>query len=69
VEDQEFEKARELKYLGATLTEHNDISIEIEQRTVVANPARYGLRKQLSSWYLGRQTKCALYKKLVRPVL
>jgi hypothetical protein len=49
VDDQEFERTRELKYLGSTLTHHNDISIEIEQRIVMANRARYGLKKQLSS--------------------
>jgi hypothetical protein len=35
----------------------------------MANRASYGLKKQLSSRYLGRQTKCTLYKTLVRPIL
>jgi hypothetical protein len=33
------------------------------------NRARYGLKIQLISRYLGRHAKCALYKKLVRPIL
>jgi hypothetical protein len=37
VDDHESERMRELKYLGSTLTDDNDISIEIKQRTVVAN--------------------------------
>jgi hypothetical protein len=37
VDDQKFERAREFKYLGSTLTEDNNISTEIKQRTVMAN--------------------------------
>jgi hypothetical protein len=35
----------------------------------IANRVSYSLKKQLSSRYLGRQTKCTLYKTLVRPIL
>jgi hypothetical protein len=35
----------------------------------MANQASYDLKKQLSSRYLGRQTKCALYKTPVKPIL
>jgi hypothetical protein len=69
VDDQEFERVRDFKYLGPTLTEDNNITIEIKLRIVMANRATYSLRKQLSSRYLGRQTKCTLYKTLVRPIL
>lgn len=31
VDDQEFERARELKYLGSTLTENSNITTEIKQ--------------------------------------
>jgi hypothetical protein len=32
VDDQEFESARKLKYLVSTLTENNNIIVEIKQR-------------------------------------
>jgi hypothetical protein len=35
----------------------------------MANRASYGLKKQLGSQYLGRQTKCTLRKTLARPIL
>jgi hypothetical protein len=69
VDDEEFERAIELNYLGSTLTEENNIAIEIKQMIVMANRASYGVKKQLSSRYLGRQTKCTLYKMLVCPIL
>jgi hypothetical protein len=37
VYDQEFERVREIKYLGSTVTEDSDITVEIKQRTVMAN--------------------------------
>jgi sorting nexin-29 len=61
VDDQEFERVREFKYLGSTLTEDNNINTEIKLRIVMANRASCGLKKQLSLRYLGRQTKCTLY--------
>jgi hypothetical protein len=48
VDDQEFERVRELKYLGSTLTEGNHITTEIRQNCM-ANRACYGLKKQLTS--------------------
>jgi hypothetical protein len=35
----------------------------------MANRACYDLKKELSSRYFGRQTKCTPYKMLVRPTL
>jgi hypothetical protein len=35
----------------------------------MVNPTSYGLKKQLSSRHLGRQTKCAPYKTHVGPTL
>jgi hypothetical protein len=62
---QHYERVKELKYLGTTLTEDNDISTEIKQRIIMANKASYGLNKQLHSPYFKWQTKCMLYKTLI----
>jgi hypothetical protein len=37
VDDEEFERVREFKYLAYILTEGNNISIEIKQRIVTEN--------------------------------
>jgi hypothetical protein len=68
VDIQEFGKVWEFRYLGSTLTEDNNINIEIKLRILMANRASYGLKKPLSSPYLGRQTKYVSYKMLVRRI-
>jgi hypothetical protein len=60
---------KEFKYFGKTLTEDNDISIEIKRKIITANKTSYGLQEQLNSPYLKRQTKCMFYKTLIRPTL
>jgi hypothetical protein len=67
--NQQYERVKEFKCLGTTLTEDNDISTEIKQRIIMANKTSYGLKKQLNSPYLKWQTKCMLYKTLIRPIL
>jgi hypothetical protein len=70
VDDQEFERrVREFKYLGSTLREDNNFTIEIIQRVVMAYRATCGLKKPLYSRCLGRQTEYTLYKTLLRPIL
>jgi hypothetical protein len=68
VNEQEFERVGECRYLGSILTENN-ITVGVNQRIIMANRTSYGLKKQLYSLYLGRHRKCALYKTLVKPML
>jgi hypothetical protein len=56
-------------YLASTLTEGNNITIEIRERIIMTIRATYDAKKQLCSRYVGRQTKCVIYKTVVRPVL
>jgi sorting nexin-29 len=44
-----FEKVHKFRYLGSLVTDKNDISIEIKNRTGVGNKCYYGLRKHLGS--------------------
>jgi hypothetical protein len=67
--NQQYERVKEFKYLGTTLTADNDISTEIKQRIITANKTSCGLKKQLNSPYLKWQTECVLYKTLIRPTL
>jgi hypothetical protein len=41
-DDQEFERLIGFKYLGSTITQDNDFTIEIKQRILMANRANYG---------------------------
>jgi hypothetical protein len=58
VDDQEFERERDFKYLGSTLRVDNNATTEIKQRTIMEKRTMnsYELKKQLSSRYLRRQT-------------
>jgi hypothetical protein len=50
----QYERVKEFKYLGTTLTEDNDINTESKQRIIMANKTSYGLKKQLNSPYSKR---------------
>lgn len=47
VHDQEFERARDFKYLGFILANDN-ITTEMKQKFVTDDQTRYGLKEQLS---------------------
>jgi hypothetical protein len=46
INDQEYERIKELKYLGTISTE---VPTAIKQQIIMANKATYGLKKQLKS--------------------
>jgi hypothetical protein len=69
INNYKFEIVKEFKYLGTIVTSDNNISAEINSRTLMANKCYYGLKNQLQSHYLSRDTKCKLYKTLIRPVI
>ena len=50
------------------MTGDNDASEEITNRLIAANRSYFGLRSQLKSQLLSRNTKILIYKSLVRPV-
>jgi hypothetical protein len=64
-----FEVVKEFVYLGSLTTPTNDVSLEIQRRIQTANRCFFGLRKNLQSRYLSRQTKFTIHKTLIRPVL
>jgi hypothetical protein len=47
---------------------NNNLTQEINHRLLLAKKCYYGLKKQLGSHYLSLQTKCKLYKTLLRPI-
>jgi hypothetical protein len=64
-----FEKVNEFKYLGMLIAANNNLTQEINHRLLIANKCYYALKKQLGSHYLSLQTKCKLYKTLLRPII
>jgi sorting nexin-29 len=69
IEDLNYEKVSDFKYLGATLSTKNDWSKEISIRINKAQKASYALTKFLTSKMLSRKTKVRLYVAIIRPTL
>jgi hypothetical protein len=69
INNYKFEIVKEFKYLSTIVTSDNNISAEINSRILMANKCYYGLKNQLQSHYLSRDTKCKLYNTLIRPVI
>jgi len=69
VDDYEFNRAKQFKYLGSILTEKNEIDNEIASRILSGNKCFYGLAKILGSWSFSREMKKHLYILLVLPVI
>jgi hypothetical protein len=67
--DKHFEVVKELVYLGSLMTPTNDVSLKVQRRIQTANKCFIGLRKQLRSSYLSRQTKFTIHKILFHLVL
>jgi hypothetical protein len=67
--DKHFEVVQEFVYLGSLMTPTNDVSLETQRRIQTANGHFFGLRKNLQSSHLSRQTKSTIHKTLIRPVL
>jgi hypothetical protein len=44
IEDREYERIKVLKYLGAILTEDNEVTTVTNQRIITANKTSYGLK-------------------------
>ena len=66
---QSFETVNEFVYLGALIRCDNDNTMEIKRRIMLANRCFYGLKKHLRARQLTKETKCAIYKTIIRPVL
>ena len=66
---QQFEVVDEFVYLGVLIRADSDNSKEIKRRVMAANRCFHGLQRHLRSKLLTNETKCRIYKTLIRPVL
>ncbi|KAF0711681.1 MICOS complex subunit Mic60-like [Aphis craccivora] len=69
INNRNFKRTRQFKYLGSILSEKNEIEIEIGTRIQSGNKCLYGLAKLLGSRSLSRELKLQLYITLIRPVI
>jgi sorting nexin-29 len=69
INNRDIERVNQFKYLGSIITNNNNISSEINRRIDMGNTCYYGLRNILRSRLLKEDTKCKIYKTLIRRVV
>ena len=69
IDNYNFEVVKDFVYLGTSINNTNDVSLEIKRRITLANRCYFGLSRQLRCRALSRRTKITLYKSLIMPVL
>ena len=60
--DSAFEAVQDFIYLGSSVNTENNITLEIKRRIMTANRTLFGLRKNLRSKFVRRNTKLKIYK-------
>jgi len=66
---QQFQVVDSFVYLGTLIRADSDTRAEINRRIMSANRCYRGLYRHLTSKLLAKETKCSIYKTLIRPVL
>lgn len=69
IEGQQFAVVDDFVYLGALIRADGDMSGAIKARITSASRCFFGLLRHLRSRLLTKQTKCLIYKTIIRPVL
>lgn len=64
-----FKVVNEFVYLGSQLNTDNDIMGEIKRRITLGNRSYFSLLKILKSKSVSWNSKCALYKSVIRPIV
>jgi hypothetical protein len=68
-DDKFFERAKEFKYLGTTLTNQNSIQVEIKCMLKSGNAGYHSARNLLSSFLLSKNIKIKGYRTVVWSVV
>jgi hypothetical protein len=64
-----FERGKELKYLGATLTNQNYTEEEIRSRLKLGNACSHSVENLMSPTFLSKNTKINMYRTIILPVV
>jgi hypothetical protein len=64
-----IDQVNEFQYLGSIVTCDNNINVEINHRITMGNKCYYGIQTLLRSKLLRKDTKCKIYKTLIKPVV
>ena len=69
IDNSSFERADELKYVAATLTNQNSIQEEIKSRLKSGNACCHSVQNLLSSSLLSKHLKIKMYRTIILPVV
>ena len=64
-----FERVKEFKYLGTTLTNQNSIAEEIKRRLRSGNACYHSVQNLLSSRLLPKNLKIKIYRTIILPIV
>jgi len=69
IQNSSFERVKELKYLGATLTGQYYIEVEIMRRLKSGNACHHSVQNLMSPSFLSKNTKIKMYRTIIWPVV
>ena len=64
-----YEKVSCFRYLGSTVTESNDIIVEIKEKIAAGNRCLRSLDRIMKARYISKRVKIRIYKTIIKPIV